>query len=177
MKSGYVVAGNQKSGRLMHVGGEQYVGERMVKGGRFQSRKFSGRRAAVLLDWHAWQEETADQAYIRCRRQQLGEMVRQEAAEAKIQILKDKAPMKEVEQVTANAQQPKQGQKRRNTEQHFMYLLAFQQQRTTKGVAVYERMEDAIDMSDALTVALDATGMEGKYIVEELPIWGTKDRS
>lgn len=59
-------------------------------------------------------------------------------------------------------------------EQRYMYLLAFQGQRSTKGIAVFEHMEDAVDMSDALTVALDVNGQEGKYIVEELPIWGNR---
>lgn len=176
MKSGYVVAGNQKSGRLMQVGGERYVGERMAKGGRLESKKFSGKRAAVLLKWQAWCEETADQAYIRCQRRHFGESFRQGLADYKTKSIRDRAPKKEVEQVATSTQPQKKEPQERKQEQRFMYLLAFQQQRTTKGVAIFEHMEDAIDMSDALTVALDATGMEGKYIVEELPVWGVKTR-
>ena len=73
-------------------------------------------------------------------------------------------------------EQMAQQQQQRKPAQRFMYLLAFQGQRSTKGIAVFESMEQAVDYSDALTVALDATGQEGKYVVDEIPVWGVKVR-
>lgn len=169
MKSGYVVSGNQKTGRLMQVGGEQYVGERMNKGGRLEEKKFQGRRAAVLISWQAWKEETADKAFIRSKRSQLREQFDQENAEIMTEILQEKSRSKKDEQMAQQQQQRKPAQR-------FMYLLAFQGQRSTKGIAVFESMEQAVDYSDALTVALDATGQEGKYVVDEIPVWGVRVR-
>ena len=56
-----------------------------------------------------------------------------------------------------------------------VYLLAFKGQRTSKPVAVYLDMGEAINTQDALTVALDVTGTEGEYTVEEIPVWPRKE--
>ena len=56
-----------------------------------------------------------------------------------------------------------------------VYLLAFKGQRTSKPVAVYFDMGEAINTQDALTVALDVTGTDGEYTVEEIPVWPRKE--
>lgn len=151
----------------MATGGYGYSGERLTKGGRFETKKFTGSRGKVLLEWAAWQEEVADEAFIRDHRAQVKQASDDAIAEVKVERLRQRSEGKKKEDEVA--QQKQEPQKK---EQRFMYLLAFQGQRSSKGVAVFERMEDAIDMSDALTVALDANNIEGKYTVEELPIWG-----
>lgn len=154
MNGGRTVTGNTRTGRLFAIGGGQYLGERLVAGGRFETRRFTGGRKEARTAWEAWKAEASDGALIRCGRKPAA------------------APAAETREERPMAATEKKGEAR--PAQRYVYLLAYQQQRTTKGVAVFERMEDAIDMSDALTVALDATGMEGKYTVDELPVWGRR---
>ena len=55
-------------------------------------------------------------------------------------------------------------------ERKTMYVLSFQG-RTKKDVALFEDEEAAMKYAQALEAALDATGMEGSYHVDELPVW------
>ena len=148
------VCGNRKTGRLLRTKGNHFVGERLVKGGKFETKRFIGDGTTVEAEWKAWREEAAEEALIRISKRAIANTEETPTQE------KGKDP----EEVTVKEE--KQRGKR------CMYLLAFQGQRTTKGVAVFENMEEAIFMSDALTVALDVNGQEGKYVVEELPVWG-----
>lgn len=56
-----------------------------------------------------------------------------------------------------------------------VYLLAFKGQRTSKPLAAYLDLGEAISMQDALTVALDVQGLEGEYTVDEIPVWPRKE--
>lgn len=152
-----VIAGNTKTGRFISVGPNVYIGERIGPKSRMEQKRFFNRRDKAFEAWREWQREVDAEVFIRPKPERT-KPKRPEPTQEK------PADVKEVEEV---AQQAK-------PEQRYMYLLAFQGQRSTKGIAVFERMEDAVDMSDALTVALDVNGQEGKYIVEELPIWGNR---
>lgn len=171
MRNGSVIAGNQRTGRLMAVGGGMYLGERLAKGGKFETRQFKGTRGNVMPEWEEWRDEVAEDAFIR---RHVKKRDRGGCGEAAHVTVAEEAAVCAERGEAELAANGKADVKAEGRSQTFMYVLAFHGQRTSKAIAAFDRMEDAIDMSDALTVALDATGMEGKYVVDELPVWGRR---
>lgn len=141
-----VIAGNTKNGRLISIGPDSFIGERIGPKRQMESKRFLCRRNEVERQWRAWQEEAKQEAFIA------------------VENTKSK-PDKDVKKVAASTTNEKKGQT-------FMYLLSFKAQRSSKPIAVYRTMEDVIDMSDALTLALEVAGTDGNYTVEEVPVWG-----
>ena len=156
MPSGHesIIAGSTKTGRLIAVGPNTFIGERIGPRRTMESRRFYCKRSQIVERWKAWQEEAKQEAYISV------------TPERKPKPKQKPQPKKEEPQVPT----PKQAQKPEN-----VYLLAFKGQRTSKPVAVYFDMGEAINTQDALTVALDVTGTEGEYTVEEIPVWPRKE--
>lgn len=156
MPSGHesVIAGSTKTGRLISVGPNTYIGERIGPRRTMESRRFYCKRSQIVERWKAWQEEAAPDAFISVK------------PERKPKPKQKPQPKKEEPQVPT----PKQAQKPES-----VYLLAFKGQRTSKPVAVYFDMGEAINTQDALTVALDVTGTEGEYTVDEIPVWPRKE--
>ena len=134
IKSGMVVAGNTRYGRLIRTGQHTFEGERINAGGKFDTRKFSGAAKDVQAEWAA----TIHVEQVQAR----------QAARAKV---------KEEKKVT-------------EAKQKVMYVLSFQG-RQKKDVALFEDEEAAMRYAEALEAALDATGMEGSYHVDMLPVW------
>lgn len=52
-----------------------------------------------------------------------------------------------------------------------VYVLKYMFGKTTKDIAVFESSEKAMDIAIALKAALDATGQDGDYTADELPVW------
>lgn len=151
-----VIAGNTRYGRLVRTGQHTYEGERINAGGKFEARKFSGSEKDVRERWQLWRQQGIDAAIL-----YVENAMARHAAEADAREEKG-------EQVTKNdsaqAAPSKQGPE--------MYVLTFHGQRTTKNVALFSDMDAALQYAQALEVALDATGMEGTYHVDNLPVWG-----
>ena len=151
-----VIAGNTRYGRLVRTGQHTYEGERINAGGKFEARKFSGSEKDVRERWQLWRQQGIDAAIL-----YVENAMARHAAEADAREEKG-------EQVTKNdkAQEApsKQGPE--------MYVLTFHGQRTAKNVALFSDMDAALQYAQALEVALDATGMEGAYHVDTLPVWG-----
>ena len=155
-KGGMVIAGNTRYGRLVRTGQHTYEGERINAGGKFEARKFSGSEKDVRERWQLWRQQGIDAAIL-----YVENAMARHAAEADAREEKG-------EQVTKNdkaqAAPSKQGPE--------MYVLTFHGQRTAKNVALFSDMGAALQYAQALEVALDATGMEGTYHVDSLPVWG-----
>lgn len=157
-----IIAVNRKTGRLFCLGPNLFEGERLTKGGKWETRRFSEARNQALFDWHQWQKEVEQETFIQVSKTERPTAKRPTAKTKTVPTRK--APAKKESDMATRTTNKR--------EQKFVYLLSFQGQRSTKAVAVFQKMDSAIDMSDALTVALDVTGQEGKYVVDELPIWG-----
>lgn len=147
-----VLAGNTREGRFIQIGMNEFEGYRLAEKGKWESKRFFGTRATAQPEWEAWRAESKAAAYLSVPSNKK----------------KDKATGEEEPKETPTVNAPAKPKKA----QEYMYLLSYKMQRTSKPVAVFRSMDAAIDASDALTVALDACGMEGKYDVDELPIWG-----
>ena len=132
IKSGMVVAGNTRYGRLIRTGQHTFEGERINAGGKFDTRKFSGAAKDVQAEWEAWRQKGIDAATIHVEQVQARQAAR--------------ATEREEKKVT-------------EAKQKVMYVLSFQG-RQKKDVALFE-----------LEAALDASGMEGSYHVDMLPVW------
>lgn len=143
IKSGMVVAGNTRYGRLIRTGQHTFEGERINAGGKFDTRKFSGAAKDVQAEWEAWRQKGIDAATIHVEKVQARQAAR--------------ATVKEEKKVT-------------EAKQKVMYVLSFQG-RQKKDVALFEDEESAMRYAEALEAALDATGMEGSYHVDMLPVW------
>ncbi len=143
IKSGMVVAGNTRYGRLIRTGQHTFEGERINAGGKFDTRKFSGAAKDVQAEWEAWRQKGIDAATIHVEKVQARQAAR--------------ATVKEEKKVT-------------EAKQKVMYVLSFQG-RQKKDVALFEDEEAAMRYAEALEAALDATGMEGSYHVDMLPVW------
>lgn len=156
MPSGHesVIAGSTKTGRLISVGPNTFIGERVGPKRVMESKRFNCKRSQVFQLWHDWQEEAKAEAFISVK------------PERKSKPKPQPKPKKEVPAMPT----PKQLAKPET-----VYLLAFKGQRTSKPVAVYLDMEEAINTQDASTVALDVAGYEGEYTVEEIPVWPRKE--
>ena len=147
-KGGMVIAGNTRYGRLIRVGQHTYEGERVNAGGKFETRKFAGSELDVRREWAEWRQRGVDAATIHVEKVQ--------ARQASRATVKEQ----EKEQIVTDKKQ----------ERKTMYVLSFQG-RTKKDVALFEDEEAAMKYAQALEAALDATGMEGSYHVDELPVW------
>lgn len=150
MPSGHesVIAGSTKTGRLISVGPNTFIGERIGPRRTMESRRFYCKRSQIVERWKAWQEEAAPDAFISVKPKQKPQTKKEEP------------------QVPT----PKQAQKPEN-----VYLMTFKDQRTSKPVAVYFDLGEAISMQDALAVSLDVTGTEGEYTVDEIPVLPRKE--
>lgn len=141
------IAGNTRDGRLMYLGGGMgFEGERRTKNGKFETKRFdTHNKGQALFEWNKWKQEVK--------------------ATSTIEVAKPhKTEKKEVGKV-ATAKQATQ-------KKDEAYVVAFIGQRSRKDVAIYFDMDAAAKMVDALSVALDATEMEGQYDVFKLPVWG-----
>lgn len=154
MNSEVVIGGSTKTGRLISVGPNSFIGERIGPKRVMESKRFNCKRSQVFQRWQEWQEEAKSEAYITVK------------PERKPRPKPQPQPKKEVSAMPSPKQVPKP---------ETVYLLAFKGQRTIKPVAVYLDMGEAINTQDALTVALDVTGTEGEYTVEEIPVWPRKE--
>ena len=154
MNSEVVIGGNTKTGRLISVGPNTFIGERIGPKRVMQSKRFNCKRSQVFQAWKEWQDEAKPEAYITVK------------PERKPRPKPKPQPKKEVPAMPT----PKQVAKPET-----VYLLAFKGQRTSKPVAVYLDMGEAINTQDALTVALDVTGTGGEFTVEEIPVWPRKE--
>lgn len=154
MPSGHesVIAGSTKTGRLISVGPNTFIGERIGPKRVMESKRFNCKRSQVLQLWKEWQDEAKEAAYISVKPERKPRPKPQ--------------PKKEVPAMPT----PKQVARPET-----VYLLAFKGQRTSKPVAVYLDMGEAINTQDALTVSLDVTGTEGEYTVDEIPVWPRKE--
>ena len=152
MNSEVVIGGNTKTGRLISVGPNTFIGERIGPKRVMESKRFNCKRSQVFQLWKEWQDEAKEAAYISVKPERKPRPKPQ--------------PKKEVPAMPT----PKQVAKPET-----VYLLAFKGQRTSKPVAVYFDMGEAINTQDALTVALDVTGTDGEYTVEEIPVWPRKE--
>lgn len=145
-KGGVVVAGNTRYGRLIEVGAHTFEGERINAGGKFESRKFSGSQANVHEEWAEWRQRGIDAATLHI----------------------EKVQARQAEKAT---KEEMVAESKKDAKRASMFVLSFQG-RQKKDVALFEDMESAMKYAEALEVALDATGMEGSYHVDELPVWG-----
>lgn len=141
-----VIAGNTKTGRLISVGPNTYIGERIGPKRQMEQKRFYCSKSQANQMWRDWQEEAKQEAFIRVKTE------------------RKPRQQKEIQDMPTVAKE----QVKRPT---VVYLLAFKGQRTSKPVAAYIDFEAAINMQDALTVALDVQGVEGEYTVEEIPVW------
>lgn len=148
-----VIAGNTKTGRLIAVGPNTFIGERIGPKRTMESKRFNCKRAEIFQLWQAWRDEAKPEAFISV-----------ETRRTKPKQQTKPKPKEEVSPVAAPKQEPKA-----------VYLLAFKGQRSSKPLAVYFDMGEAISMQDALSVALDVQGIEGEYTVDEIPVWPRKD--
>lgn len=156
MPSGHesVIAGSTKTGRLISVGHNTFIGERIGPKRVMESKRFNCKRSQVFQAWKEWQDEAKSEAYISVK------------PERKPRPKPKPQPKKEVPAMPT----PKQVAKPET-----VYLLAFKGQRTSKPVAVYFDMGEAIDMQDSLSVMLDMQGYEGEYTVDEIPVFPRKE--
>ena len=164
-----VIAGNTRYGRLVRTGQHTYEGERINAGGKFEARKFSGSEKDVRERWQLWRQQGIDAAILYVENAMVRHAAEADAREAMARHAAEADAREEKgEQVTKNdkAQEApsKQGPE--------MYVLTFHGQRTAKNVALFSDMDAALQYAQALEVALDATGMEGAYHVDTLPVWG-----
>ena len=161
------MAGNTRDGRLFHLGGNRWLGERRGRGGRFDERRFEGDGKTVTTLWHAWRDEALRESTIvvgpaRTRQDvapALGRLERPHgAAGGERKMAERKAATDKVQDASSVPER--------------MFVLQFQGQRSRKDVALFASDDAALQMAEALTVALEAVGMEGEYSVDELPVWG-----
>ena len=143
-----VIAGNTRYGRLIRVGQHTYEGERISAGGKFETRKFAGSELDVRKEWAEWRQRGVDAATIHV----------------------EKVQARQASRATAKEQEKEQTVTDKKQDRKTMYVLSFQG-RTKKDVALFEDEEAAMKYAQALEAALDATGMEGSYHVDELPVW------
>lgn len=144
----FVIEGNTRDGRLIKVGvakdktKQKYEGERIAKGGKFETREFIGKEVDVRRQWRTWQIDGRKQATITV----------------------DKAAGKprEGKQVAQTKQQPEKI--------YVLAFVDAYEKRTDIGA--YLDMDKAADMVDALTVAANATGQKGEYDVFQLEVRG-----
>lgn len=157
MPSGHesVIAGSTKTGRLISVGPNSFIGERIGPNRVMESKRFNCKRSQIMERWQAWQEEAKQEAYISV------------TPERKPAQPKAKQPVKEQPAMPTTTKQA--------SRPDAVYLLAFKGQRTSKPVAVYFDMGEAIDMQDSLSVMLDMQGYEGEYTVDEIPVFPRKE--
>ena len=157
MPSGHesVIAGSTKTGRLISVGPNSFIGERIGPKRVMESKRFNCKRSQIVERWKAWQEEAKQEAYISV------------TPERKPAHPKAEQPVKEKPDVPTPTKQA--------SRPDAVYLLAFKGQRTSKPLAAYLDLGEAISMQDALTVALDVQGLEGEYTVDEIPVWPRKE--
>lgn len=158
MPSGHesVIAGSTKTGRLIAVGPNMFIGERIGPKRAMESKRFNCKRSQIIERWQAWQEEAKQEAYISVKPERKPAQPKVKPQPAKEQPAMP-TPTKQASRPDA------------------VYLLAFKGQRTSKPVAVYFDMGEAINTQDALTVALDVTGTDGEYTVDEIPVWPRKE--
>lgn len=158
MPSGHesVIAGSTKTGRLISVGPNTFIGERIGPNRVMESKRFNCKRSQIMERWQAWQEEAKQEAYISVKPDR-----KPAQPKAKQQPVKEQPAMPTP---TKQASRP-----------DAVYLLAFKGQRTSKPLAAYLDLGEAISMQDALTVALDVQGLEGEYTVDEIPVWPRKE--
>lgn len=145
-KGGMVVAGNTRYGRLIKTGQHTYEGERINAGGKFETRKFSGSERDVHTEWADWRQKGVNAATLHI----------------------EKVQARQAEKAT---KEEKVAETKKDAKKETMFVLSFQG-RQKKDVALFDDMEAAMKYAEALEVALDATGMEGSYHVDELPVWG-----
>lgn len=166
-KGGQVVAGNTRQGRLIATGTHSWEGERLVAGGKFETRKWEGgTRAQVRQEWLDWRAEGLAGATLHVDKVQARQAARATAAgmvkEDKVEEVKETTRAAETDDKAAG--EPGKA---------CAYVLVYQAgPRTRRNVAVLDTFDAAAQMADALGVALEAQGMKGAYDVDELPVWG-----
>ncbi len=53
-RTGSPMAGTKKTGRLYSIGSYRYVGERVNRRGRIETKKFGGTSREALQEWGEW---------------------------------------------------------------------------------------------------------------------------
>ena len=146
-----IIDGNSRDGALFSTGNKTFLGTRRIRGGKFEERKFAGKEWQVKQEWREWRDETVkkESIIVECRQK--------------------KQPQKPKKEEVPVAMAVKEQPTRQNEKS--MFVLTFHGQRSTKNVALFDGEEAALRMASALTVALDASGMDGEYDVAELPVW------
>lgn len=149
-----IVAGNTRTGRLFHLGSGNWEGERLAKGGRFETRKwFDMGKSDALKRWEEWRAEGERESMIRVERKTASKQKKVEGAEM------NKEAKEEVVEVT------------KPTDRN-VWLLTFTNGRLTKVIAAYEDEDSALRMAAALETAAEVSGMTGEYGVDQAPVWG-----
>lgn len=143
------VAGNTRTGRLFHLGSGNWLGERIAKGGRFDTRKFFDmNKHDAIIAWEEWRSEKEEEALIKLDR-------KRKAKEAGTMPIEEKA--KTATKVPAGTKK--------------VSLLVFKGGRQQKVIAAYTDGDSALKMATALEAAAEATGLDGEYEVDEVPLW------
>ena len=146
-----VISGNTKTGRLISVGPNTFIGERIGPKRTMESKRFYCKRTEIYQLWQAWRDEAKQEAFITTKK-----------------------PAKQ-ERKQERKEQPQMPTPQAKTPEN-VYLLSFKDQRTTKPLVAYLDMGEAISMQDAMTLVLDVQGLEGEYTVDELPVWPRKEK-
>lgn len=182
-----VIAGNRKTGRVLYVGGGTYVFERPGgKRGAFETRKVRcGGHHAAYLEWVKWCVDGDDPQMIKAHLARKGEEWNQAVNDARVERLRERAEAgkNEPEMITEKkeeqmAQKTTREDATMETSSHIgpmampksVYVLSYRNGRTSKLVAAYLTDAAALDMAEALGVALEVSGAEGEYTVDELQV-------
>lgn len=182
-----VIAGNRRRGRLFYLGGDTYMGERPgSKRGRLETKRFhcKGDHAAYL-EWSCWWADGEDPEMMGVRLRTRGEELGQQINDARVERLRERAEAgkNEPEMITEKKEEPMAQKTTREdatmeTSSHIgpmampkrVYVLSYRNGRTSKLVAAYLTDAAALDMAEALGVALEVSGAEGEYTVDELQV-------
>jgi len=196
-----VIAGNHKQGRLMRIGSGSYRGERPGKGGRLETRVFKGSSASAYVEWVTWWSEVADPEMLDVKFSLAGKDWKDASAQEKARRLRERAESAKAGEPNAETGNPKaepgadtkdSGRKPRRdvgadrSEEkgegmakqatvpalEKVYVLSYRNGRVSKLVAAYLSDTDALEMADALGTALEVSGADGEYTVDELPVRG-----
>lgn len=184
-----VIAGNRKIGRVLYVGGGTYVFERPGgKKGAFETRKVRcGGHHAAYLEWVKWCVDGDDPQMIKAHLARKGEEWNQAANDVRVERLRKRVAAgrtePELEMITETKGEPMAQKAPRENETTMtaqqigpmvtptrVYVLSYRNGRTSRLVAAYLTDTAALDMAEALGVALEVSGAEGEYTVDELQV-------
>ena len=145
------IAGNERDGKLWSTGEpRRYVGDRRVAGGKFETRWFDGARDKVMDEWRQWVADGLREADM---------------------VITRVPPRQPRQQEHGKEAGMAQQQQTRHEAPKVMFVITYRGQRSSKSIALYASEDSALRMATALTAALEVTGVDGEYDVNELPVW------